>query len=31
MMNLGYIVKTKELAALGAEVLKKVGPIPPKT
>jgi hypothetical protein len=31
MMNLGYIIKSKELAALGAEVLKKIGPVPPKT
>lgn len=31
MMNLGYIIKTKELAALEAEVMKKLGPIPPKT
>jgi hypothetical protein len=30
MMNLGYIIKSKELAALGGEVLKKLGPIPPK-
>jgi hypothetical protein len=30
MMNLGYIIKTKELTALGSEVLNKVGPIPPK-
>lgn len=31
MMNLGYIVKAKELAALGAAVLAKFGPIPPRT
>jgi hypothetical protein len=31
MMNLGYIVKSKELAALGAAVLAKIGPIPPPT
>jgi hypothetical protein len=31
MMNLGYIIKSKELAALGAEILRKVGPLPPKT
>ena len=30
MMNLGYIIKSKELAALGEEVLRKLGPIPPK-
>lgn len=30
MMNLGYIIKTKELAALGTEILRKIGPIPPK-
>jgi hypothetical protein len=30
MMNLGYIIKSKEVAALGAEVLNKIGPIPPK-
>jgi hypothetical protein len=30
MMNLGYIIKSKELAALGDAVLKKIGPIPPK-
>jgi hypothetical protein len=28
MMNLGYIVKAKELAALSAAVLAKIGPIP---
>lgn len=31
MMNLGYIVKAKELAALAAAVLAKFGPIPPPT
>jgi hypothetical protein len=30
MLNLGYIVKSKELAALGAAVLAKIGPIPSK-
>jgi hypothetical protein len=29
MMNLGYIVKAKEIAALSAAVLAKFGPIPP--
>jgi hypothetical protein len=29
MLNLGYIVKTRELAALCAAVLGKIGPIPP--
>ena len=29
MMNLGYIVKAKELAALSSAVLDKIGPIPP--
>jgi hypothetical protein len=29
MLNLGYIVKAKELAALSAAVLAKIGPIPP--
>jgi hypothetical protein len=29
MMNLGYIVKAKEIAALSAAVLAKCGPIPP--
>jgi len=29
MLNLGYIVKSKELAALSAAVLAKIGPIPP--
>jgi hypothetical protein len=28
MMNLGYIVKARELAALGAAVLAKIGPTP---
>jgi hypothetical protein len=31
MMNLGYIVKAKELAALATAVLEKIGPIPPRT
>ena len=31
MMNLGYIVKAKELAPLCAAVLTKIGPIPPRT
>jgi hypothetical protein len=31
MMNLGYIVKAKELAALSRTVLEKIGPIPPPT
>ena len=31
MMNLGYIVKAKELAALSTAVLAKIGPIPPPT
>jgi hypothetical protein len=29
MMNLGYIVKAKELLALSAAVLARIGPIPP--
>jgi hypothetical protein len=29
MLNLGYIVKARELAALSAAVLAKLGPIPP--
>jgi hypothetical protein len=31
MMNLGYIVKAKELAPLSTAVLAKTGPIPPRT
>jgi hypothetical protein len=31
MMNLGYILKAKELTALSAAVLAKIGPIPPPT
>jgi hypothetical protein len=31
MINLGYIVKSRELAALSAAVLAKIGPIPPPT
>ena len=30
MMNLGYIVKSKELTALGEEILMRIGPLPPK-
>jgi hypothetical protein len=29
MLNLGYIVKAKELAALSVAVLARIGPIPP--
>lgn len=30
MMNLGYIVKSKEIAGLGTEVLSKIGPLGPR-